>query len=770
MNNDEYDEGYLEKLPSVNLKGTDIDTPETQKLLEGANLAGNRELSLEDKSAYIELLPHDYDYCCAKVVLIGDNHMTNVNSSLAIKDPDVKCPRSTATLDISLFYKDKEQAREIFLWNLVDSSRPQLMHQFYLKGAEVALVVYSIKSNVSIPRLFDWVSVLRQAQFIRDRDRKDENALPRMKVFLVVPLTDRERTPDTLKKIEEVKKTLGFDDHLIINVDSGKIISISLLKNVVQNAIEWSYLRYKVKTQTYSSLEGISQSLVVQMKSLLINKKQPETIFSTREGLYAEFRQTYTAQQAIDDSQLDQCIRWIEMQGFIRSYDLGETLGEVLLLKHELLHKCVLALEKLIKDKDNLTDEQMIKREEITLDRKRFRIEELSERQLLLAVGQELLYLELAFRHQNGKSNNWGFITPFFCERVDARPPDRKDNVVSFSFKGDPRYIYAILVTRLKRIGSIFSLVKWSRNMAIYKKGDATYGVFLQDQGDGGGTLTLFFQENNEEQQKDYLDTCFFFERFVEQHLIALALPKSVRHIFACSNQKCPGSLESLSPDQVDEQREHNKDTAFCWRCGDLISLFCYSIIQGTDMKRNDKGYIEQLNDYANSKIKDDIDGFLQDRYSVYFCYDDSDEAKVKEISEELKKLGETVKIAIIPFLRGDVPPGTLRLKEVEKHLEEADAALVFMGQGDPLSTPQDSRNQEKEKVSEMEKDVLIQKRESVTPAFLPNFKGNSDSLRVFLARRQWVDFRQLETYPLNRLFWGITGINLSRSIEGAHK
>ncbi|MCP4409971.1 MAG: toll/interleukin-1 receptor domain-containing protein [Gammaproteobacteria bacterium] len=130
--------------------------------------------------------------------------------------------------------------------------------------------------------------------------------------------------------------------------------------------------------------------------------------------------------------------------------------------------------------------------------------------------------------------------------------------------------------------------------------------------------------------------------------------------------------------------------------------------------------------------------------FDVFLCHNSEDKPEVKNIGAQLKHHG------LRPWLdEWELRPGLPWQRLLEENIEKIDAAAVFVG---PLGI---GPWQQLELEAYLRQ--FVKRNCPVIPVIL---KGTHKlpKLPVFLEGLTWVDFRQNEPDPLERLIWGITG------------
>ncbi len=134
----------------------------------------------------------------------------------------------------------------------------------------------------------------------------------------------------------------------------------------------------------------------------------------------------------------------------------------------------------------------------------------------------------------------------------------------------------------------------------------------------------------------------------------------------------------------------------------------------------------------------------MKDRFDVFLCHNSEDKPEVKKIGYQLKHH------RLRPWLdEWELRPGLPWQRLLEENIEKIGAAAVFVGPtgiGPWQQMELDSFLRE-----------FVNRKCPVIPVVL---KGTSKlpKLPLLLQGMTWVDFRQNEPDPLERLIWGITG------------
>src|SRR5690606_31676170 len=143
------------------------------------------------------------------------------------------------------------------------------------------------------------------------------------------------------------------------------------------------------------------------------------------------------------------------------------------------------------------------------------------EQLLLAATVENLLGHEIALRVHSEDETLLEFPSQFTREHPDMPDPEAK--ALIYYFKGAVLNVYTTLVVRLSH-SLLFGLKEMWKNAVIYSANvHGTYGIYLEEKGEGEARLVLFFGEDAPEA------TRFHFEEFVEEHIKRNAIPESMK-------------------------------------------------------------------------------------------------------------------------------------------------------------------------------------------------------------------------------------------------
>ncbi len=139
------------------------------------------------------------------------------------------------------------------------------------------------------------------------------------------------------------------------------------------------------------------------------------------------------------------------------------------------------------------------------------------------------------------------------------------------------------------------------------------------------------------------------------------------------------------------------------------------------------------------------LDGKIRiNDFDVFLCYNSRNKSEVRKVGERLKEHG------VLPWLdEWEVRPGQSWKRLLEKCIEQIKSAAVFVG-SDGIGPWQ------KEEIEALLSE-FVGRGCPVIPVLLAD-APKEPNLPLFLKGKTWVDFRQQDLDPMERLIWGITG------------
>ena len=493
-------------------------------------------------------------YSNAKVILVGDTSVGKTGLSLVLTGQPFVPTESTHGRHVWIFDRQEveiesnhKETREIVLWDLAGQPGYRLIHQLHLNEVVVALVVFDARSETDpFAGVHHWERALRVVGCIQG------NPLLPMKKFLVAARTDRAGIDVSRTRIEALTKELGFDGFFETSAKTGR--NIPELAEAIRRAINWDALP-KVS----------STDLFQQIKTFIVEEKKAGQLLSTIDNMYHAFLRTNEAPVDSNDlrAQFETCIGLVESRDLIRHLNFGN----LVLLQPELLDAYASALINAVKDEpDGLGSilEAKVRMGDFSMSEDERLKDKEQEKLLLIAMVEDLLRYEIALREPSDEGSY--LIFPSRSTRENPNLPEPEGKAVVFRFEGPILSIYTRLAVRLSHSGLFKKKDLWKNAITYTTSVGGTYGIFLQNMGEGLGELTLFFDESASEEAR------FHFEEYIQTHLQRQALPNSIqrRRTFVCSDSEC-GFVVSEQLVRIRKKRDFN--WVDCPGCGNRILL-----------------------------------------------------------------------------------------------------------------------------------------------------------------------------------------------------
>jgi WD40 repeat protein/GTPase SAR1 family protein len=672
-------------------------------------------------------LPGAVQYANAKVVLVGDSGVGKSGLGLVLSGQPFRATESTHGRHVYLFETKQvplknrlEETRETLLWDLAGQTGYRLIHQLHLCEVAVALVVTDVRSEVeSFAGVRHWVRALRQALRVQG-----EAGLP-MKKFLVAARADRGGVGVSRQRIEKLVQENGFDGYFETSAKEGW--QIAELIDAVRNAIDWNVLP-RVN----------SNELFQRIKGFLVAEKEAGQLLTTAEDLYRALLHQAgdLADTPLLRAQFDTCIGRIEARDLIRRLKFGN----LVLLQPEMLDAYASALVNTAKDEPaglGCLTERKAQAGEFRMSKDERVLDAGQEKLLLIATIEDLFRHEIALREQGEDGPYLVFPSQFTRDWEEA--PDPPGKAVVFTFEGPILNIYATLAVRLSHSGMFARDDMWRNAAAFVARAGGRCGIYLREFGEGRGELTLFFDE------RVSVETRIHFEEFVHSHVRsrALAEPFERRPIV-----KCPVCREPVPDRLVQVRRDKGFDWVTCPACEERISLAGET--ESATVVALPSPALLEMDRTANVRRDRSAAALVlagkvaTGDFDVFLCHHSMDKPEVKIIGEQLKER------EILPWLdEWELRPGLPWQKVLEDQIKKIKTAAVFVGRHAPGPW------QDMESAGFLRQ--FVKRQCPVIPVILPNCEATPE-LPPFLEGMTWVDFRDPDSKPLERLIWGITG------------
>ena len=664
-------------------------------------------------------------YTNAKVVLVGDSGVGKSGLGLVLTGQPFVPTESTHgrnvwnfdSQEVELDSRRKEK-RETLLWDLAGQPGYRLIHQLHLSEVALALVVFDSHNETDpFAGVRHWVRALRLAE------RVQGNAALRMKKFLVAARIDRGGRRVSRERIDALVQELGFDGYFETSAKEGQ--NIAALAEALKSGIDWDMLPKVTSTQLFQRIQAF-----------LVAEKEAGRLLSTFDDLYRAFMRSEKIQGDTKDlfAEFETCIGRVESQGLIRQLSFGN----LVLLQPELLDAYAAALVNAVRDEpDGLGSilEEKVRVCDFAMPKDERLVDKGQERLLLIAMVEDLLRYEIALR-EPGEDGQY-LVFPAQSTRENPDLPEPEGKAVVFGFEGPVQNIYAALAVRLSHSGVFRKKELWKDAMTFVARAGGTCGMFLRNIGEGLGELTLFFDKVAGE------ETRFYFEDYVQTHLQRRAIAESIwrRRIFVCS-----GCRFVVTDQLVKLRSERGFNWVDCPVCGTRVSLLDreerlsegrLAVVQSMDRAADEQRERATATSVIQGKM-------ATGDFDVFLCHNGKDKPEVKRIGERLKERG------ILPWLdEWELRPGLPWQRLLEKQIGQIKSAAVFVGK--------DGMGPWQQVELEAFLREFVDRGCPVIPVLLP-YASRQPQLPIFLKGMTWVDFREGEPDPMERLVWGITG------------
>jgi hypothetical protein len=168
--------------------------------------------------------------------------------------------------------------------------------------------------------------------------------------------------------------------------------------------------------------------------------------------------------------------------------------------------------------------------------------------------------------------------------------------------------------------------------------------------------------------------------------------------------------------------------------------------------------YLDLISKYSRAGkdiLEMDLSAYYKNNeniFDVFLCHNSADKPLIREIGNQLKKIGITVWLD-----EEQIRHGTLWQVELEKNIANIKSALVFVGR-DGFGPWQNMEI--RALLSE-----FVNRGYPVIPVILKNCKTVPE-LPLFLKQMMWVDMRKSNIDSILQMKWGITGKNENPSID----
>jgi small GTP-binding protein len=466
-----------------------------------------------EKDAVIRIWDLDFDvflgtspvarsvsYTNAKVVLVGETGVGKTGLGVRLAE-GVWRPTPGSTHGMNVWPLHSETEREVMLWDFAGQDEYKLVHQLFLNETNVALMLYDpTKSQDTFEGIDYW-------------DKALHNAVPGdVRKILVAARVDVGGVRMTKEDIEAFCKAHGYVAHFVTSAETGD--GCDELRAAIMAAIPWDKLPRTSSPEVFK-----------RIKDFLAAVRQGNRVLVREHDLLVEFNAQAGA-DAPTEAEFSTVIGHVETAGLIKRLSFGD----FVLLKPELLNGYASDIVDAARrhpdglgavSKADVLDARIRLKEEGGLKS--------SDRIFLLHATVELfLRLGLALE-QDGNL--------VFPSKFNRRmPPLEEDPVVEveFTFEGPVENLYTTLVVKLY-YGGIFRIKKLWKNAAEFLNARGLVcGFQLQNEGEGQGTLRVFYAEGVRDDDKA------LFLKIVADHFREKRVEVRRQRIYRCPHCREP--------------------------------------------------------------------------------------------------------------------------------------------------------------------------------------------------------------------------------------
>ena len=439
--------------------------------------------------------------------------------------------QTESTHGMNVWTLDSEPEREVMLWDFAGQDEYRLVHQLFLNETNVALLLYDpTKSQDTFEGVEYWEKALK-------------NAVPgEVRKILVAARVDVGGVRLTAGDIEAQCKARGYLAHFATSAETGE--DCAELRAAIMAAIPWDKLPRTSSPEVFK-----------RIKDFLASVRQGARVLVREPDLRAEFEAQAGAGGAPTEAEFRTVIGHVETAGLIKRLSFGD----LVLLKPELLNGYASDIvDAARRHADGLG---AVRKSDVLDGRIRLKDEgglTASDKIFLLHATVELfLRLGLALE-QDGNL--------VFPSKFNRRMPPLAEDPsveVEFAFEGAVENLYTTLVVKLY-YGGVFRLKKLWKNAAEFLNGrERVCGFQLHSEGDGRGTLKVFYAEGVSDDDKA------LFLKIVADHFKEKRVEVRRERIYYC-----PACREVVrDKDAVRRAREKKKEAIFCQDCGGAIPL-----------------------------------------------------------------------------------------------------------------------------------------------------------------------------------------------------
>ncbi len=485
-------------------------------------------------------------YKNAKVALVGDAGVGKSGLALVLTGHRFVATHSTHARHVRFLSRSAvkntsaSESRETVLWDLAGQPGYRLIHQLHLSDVNVALLLFDARNELDpFAGIRHWDRALRQAS-----TAAIESANTDPKKILVAARIDRGPVKVGTARVRKLMAEMCIDAYCETSAKEGT--GIELLAQQISGAIDWD------------SLPTVSSTVLLKkFRTFVVRQRKAGAFLTTVDQLFRGFQESLTpkTRSTFSRGTFESYIQRLQCLGDIRSFSFGD----LILLQPERLDayaSSIIFAAQQEPDGMGSIYESAVREGRFNIPSDQRIPTKGEERLLLMATIEDLIAHEIAFREVGDDGTLLVFPSQLTRESPDL--PDAAGKEVLIEFTGPVLSAYATLVVRLAH-SRFFKLNDLWRNAAVFAAGtDDGCGVFLTEQGDGRGVLTLFYTHQTPSAIRQQ------FEDYVVAHIKRRANAESVRlkRVLMCS--ACGTPIPEIA---ITKRQEKGFDSIVCSVC-----------------------------------------------------------------------------------------------------------------------------------------------------------------------------------------------------------
>jgi WD40 repeat protein/class 3 adenylate cyclase len=490
-------------------------------------------------------------YKNAKVALLGNSGVGKSGLALVLNGKPFAPTISTHGRSVSALEKSERpnaanvtELREVLLWDLAGQPGYRVIHQLHLDDVDVGVIVFDSKDESDpLAGIRHWSRALDKSQSVIQ-----DGAGAHVVKLLVAARVDRGPVGVSEERIEQLLKDLNIK--ALFKTSSMTGLGVEALRRGILDSVVWDDLPTITSDLSLRTVRSLVEA-EISIGRILITLDEIRALYQKK------------LRKSLSSNQVRLYIDRLQRLGVVRRFSFGN----LLLLKPELLDSYASSMifaAKQEPDGMGSIPVRDIRPEMLPIPDEDKLLTREQDQLMLLAVTEDLLRHEVALR-ESSEAGEF-LIFPSQLTRENPELPDPEGKETKIVFTGPVDNIYASLVVRLAH-SELFKVAEMWKNATLFRSTDgALLGFFLKEEGEGSGSLTLFYEARTHLVHKQQ------FERYVTTHILRKAVPGSVKNerFYFCLQADC---RISISETAVAKRRERGFNWIDCNVCGSRIDL-----------------------------------------------------------------------------------------------------------------------------------------------------------------------------------------------------